>query len=188
MTTGLGNRTGIRNATFERPRDESRRRESEDGRNDRNLLELLQELRTASTGVPVLFGFLLALPFSARFAHLDLNQRHLYIAVILTAALAAAPVSAPVAYHRLNLRHHRKARFLQVANMLALTKLATIATSICGAALLVSSSVANGPAGPAVSLTAASMFVGFWLVLPLSGRRQSANMEGPEKHRPGTRP
>ena len=99
-------------------KDDPGRSESEEERDDRNVAELLQELRVASIGVQVLFGFLLSLPFSARFGRLDLNQRHLYLAVVLLAASSTAQLSAPVAYHRMVFRRHRKAQLLRVANVL----------------------------------------------------------------------
>lgn len=82
------------------------RDESQEEREDRNLMELLQELRAAGLGVQVLFGFLLALPFGQRFIKLGPDQRHLYFAVLILAALATAQLSAPVAYHRIVFRQH----------------------------------------------------------------------------------
>ena len=101
-------------------RDDPGRHETEEEREDRNLMELLQELRVAGIGVQVLFGFLLSLPFTARFARIDGTQRHLYIASLLMAALATGLLSAPVAYHRLVFRQHKKAPLLRVANAMAL--------------------------------------------------------------------
>src|SRR5947208_8469019 len=83
------------------------RHETEAERLDRNLGELLQELRVAGLGVQVLFGFLLAMPFSNRFDSLDPEQRRLYLAVLLFAALATALLTAPVAYHRIVFRRHQ---------------------------------------------------------------------------------
>src|SRR6516165_4941487 len=77
-------------------------------RDDRNLIELLQELRVASLGVQVLFGFLLALPFTSRFAQLSHAQRGLYMASLVLAAISTALLLGPVAYHRLVSGRHRK--------------------------------------------------------------------------------
>lgn len=162
---------------FKQAHDDPGRHETEEERDDRNLMELLQELRVASIGVQVLFGFLLALPFSARFGRLSVNQRHLYVAVILSAALATAQLSAPVAYHRLVFRHHRKAELLRTANVLALTGLATVGVSICGSVLLVTSAVVNGVAVPLLCLATVSMFVGLWVMVPLSGRRRTVGRD-----------
>jgi hypothetical protein len=69
-------------------------------RDDRNLAELLQELRVAGLGVQVLFGFLLSLPFTNRFTRLSQGQRDLYLASLVLAAVATALLLGPVAYHR----------------------------------------------------------------------------------------
>src|ERR1700722_7151993 len=118
--------TQVQGLNRDQAQDDPGRKETEEERDDRNLMELLQELRVASIGIQVLFGFLLALPFSVRFNRLSLNQRHLYVAVFLLPAGAPALLSAPVAYHRLNFRHHRKMELLRTANVLALTGLATV--------------------------------------------------------------
>jgi len=101
--------------------DDPGRDESEAQRDDRNLAELLQELRVAGLGVQVLFGFLLSLPFTVRFVKLTSWQRHLYVASLLLAALSTALLCGPVAYHRLVFRRHEKDRLLRAANVMALT-------------------------------------------------------------------
>ena len=150
--------------------DDPGRHESEEQREDRNLMELLQELRVASIGVQVLFGFLLALPFTNRFGALSPAQRHLYVAVLVLTALATAQLSGPVAFHRMVFRQHKKARLLKVANLLALTGLATVGISITGAVLLVTSFVLRGVAVPVLVTIVAAAFVVMWLVIPLFAR------------------
>lgn len=66
------------------------RREPKSVRDDRNLAELLQELRVAGLGVQVLSGFLLSLPFTSRFERLGGGQRDLYVAAVTLAAVALA--------------------------------------------------------------------------------------------------
>src|ERR1700739_3573468 len=95
------------------PRDES-----EAQRDDRNLIELLQELRVAGLGVQVLFGFLLSIPFTTRFEKLTHAQRGLYVVSLLLAAISTALLLAPVAYHRLVFRQHRKEQLVKDANIL----------------------------------------------------------------------
>jgi hypothetical protein len=157
-------------------RSDPGRRESEEEREDRNFMELLQELRVAAIGVQVLFGFLLSLPFTARFARLDRNQRHLYIVSLLLAALATALLSAPVAYHRLVFRQHKKARLVAVANAMALGGLATVGLAISSAVLLVSGFVLRGVAVPIIAAATIGMFVVLWLFVPiLFGRLEAAD-------------
>jgi len=100
------------------------RNESEAERDDRNLMELLQELRVAGLGVQVLFGFLLSLPFTDGFAKLSHAQRGLYIADLVLAAVATVLLVGPVAYHRLVFRQHLKEPLVIVANKMAIAGLA----------------------------------------------------------------
>jgi putative flippase GtrA len=146
------------------------RSESTAERDDRNLAELLQELRVAGLGVQVLFGFLLAIPFTTRFGRLSDPQRDLYVAALVLAALATALLLAPVAYHRLVFRQRQKERLVRAANRLALAGLAVVALAVATSVGLVLSYVLA--AGPAIGLTVAIgvMFAGLWLVLPLSRR------------------
>jgi O-antigen/teichoic acid export membrane protein len=154
--------------------DDPGRQESEAERDDRNMAELLQELRVAGLGVQVLFGFLLALPFSARFDQLNQAQRDLYLVTLLLAALATALLSAPVAYHRLVFRRHLKGQLLRAANVMALLGLGAVGLAISAAVLLVVGFVEHGPVVPAVAVVTVAVFIGLWFVFPMSRR-----------HRPG---
>src|SRR5277367_101040 len=127
----------------EPPRDD-RRAESEASRDDRNLAELLQELRVAGLGVQVLFGFLLGLPFTLKFGQLSTAQRDLYSGEVVLAALATALLVGPVAYHRLVFRQHQKEHLVRIANAMAICGLATVALAISGAVLLIVSYVLPG--------------------------------------------
>jgi hypothetical protein len=139
-------------------------------------MELLQELRVAAIGVQVLFGFLLSLPFTARFPRLDSYQRHLYIVSLLLAALATALLSAPVAYHRLVFRQHKKARLVSLANTMALGGLAAVGLAISSAVLLVSGFVLRGVAVPIIAAATVGIFVALWLLVPvLFGRFEAAD-------------
>jgi hypothetical protein len=148
--------------------------ETETERYDRNLMELLQELRVAGLGVQVLFGFLLALPFTTRFVKLSHAQRGLYVASLLLAALSTALLMAPVAYHRLVFRHHQKQPLVQAANILALLGLASVGLAISASVLLVVSYVDSGAPVVIISVLTVCVFAGLWFVLPLVRRRYSA--------------
>src|SRR6266566_10034800 len=115
--------------------------ETEAERDDRNLAELLQELRVAGLGVQVLFGFLLSLPFTTRFVKLTHPERGLYIASILMAVISIALLLGPVAYHRIVFRQHEKERLVKDANIMAITGLAAVGLAITAAVLLVVSYV-----------------------------------------------
>ena len=157
-------------------RDDPGRQETEEERADRNLTDLLQELRVAGLGVQVLFGFLLSLPFTARFTDLDGRKRVVYVASLLMSALSTALLSAPVAYHRLVFRQHQKDRLLRAANVLALLGLGTVGCAISTAVLLVVSVVDHGAAVPVIGGLTVATFAGLWFVLPLA-RRPSAKAE-----------
>jgi hypothetical protein len=146
--------------------------ESEDERINRNVAELLQELRVASLGVQVLFGFLLSLPFTNRFGQLDHAQRILYQVSLLLAAGATALLAAPVAYHRIVFRRHEKRRLLAVSNALALCGLAVVGLAISTAVWLVVSVVDSGAVVPVLAAVMPVVFVALWFVLPLVGRLQ----------------
>jgi hypothetical protein len=149
------------------------RNESEAERDDRNLAELLQELRVAGLGVQVLFGFLLSLPFTVRFVKLSHDQRQLYVASLLFAALSTALLCGPVAYHRLVFRRHEKGRLLRAANAMALAGLAAVALAISSAVLLVVGVVEKGAPVPIIGGATLAAFVVLWLAFPLSQRGPS---------------
>jgi hypothetical protein len=152
--------------------DPSRAEETDAERADRNLVELLQELRVAALGVQVLFGFLLSLPFTSRFSQLDATQRALYGISIGSSAIATALLVTPVAYHRLVFRQHQKEQLLRVSNGLALGGLAAVGIAITTALSLIFDVVYRGlPAALAGgAIIAAYLFV--WVLLPVSGRRR----------------
>jgi len=140
-------------------------------RDDRNLIELLQELRVAGLGVQVLFGFMLALPFTTKFVKLSQPQRDLYVASLLLAAISTALLMAPVAYHRLVFRRHQKEALVKDANVMALCGLAAVGLAISGAVLLVVSYVDQGLPAVIIAVLVVCLFAGLWFALPLARRR-----------------
>jgi O-antigen/teichoic acid export membrane protein len=142
-------------------------------RNNRNLSDLLQELRVAGLGVQVLFGFLLALPFTVRFTKLDSAQQDLYTATLLCTALSTALLISPVAYHRWVFRRHEKGRLLKMANVLALLGLASVALAISLAIWLIMSFIGASWIVTALSATTSAMFALLWFVLPIVDRLRS---------------
>ena len=148
------------------------RNESEEERNDRNLGELLQELRVAGLGVQVLFGFLLSLPFTNQFKKLGSGQRDLYLATLMLAAVATALLLGPVAYHRLVFRQRQKERLVRAANVMAIAGLATVGLAVSSAVLLVTWFVAGGLAGILIAVLVVLMFGLLWFAFPLVNRRR----------------
>lgn len=151
---------------------ESGRVETPQQRADRNLAELLQELRVALPGVQVLFAFLLTVPFSQRFEELTQFQENLYFGILLGAALSTALFIAPTAGHRLLFRMQQKEYLVLVANRLALVGLAVLAVSMCGVILLISDLLFDAVACVVITTLSALVFAGLWYVGPLLRRQQ----------------
>ncbi len=148
-----------------------RRDESEAERDDRNLAELLQELRVAGLGVQVLFGFLLSLPFTTRFTRLSHGQRDLYLGSLVLSAVATALLLGPVAYHRLVFRHGQKEGLVQAANVMAILGLAAVGLAVTAAVLLVTGYVAGGLTAALITALVFCVFGGLWFAFPLARRR-----------------
>ena len=144
--------------------------ESDSERLNRNLAELLQELRVAGLGVQVLFGFMLALPFTTRFVDWRVRQRSLYLADLTVAAGAIMLLGGPVAYHRILFRQHEKAELVRASNTMALLGLLAVALAVTGAVLLVSSYVAGTVDSIVISAGVGLSFVTAWGALPLRTR------------------
>jgi Family of unknown function (DUF6328) len=142
--------------------------ESEAERDDRNLADLLQELRVAGLGIQIIFGYLLALPFTSKFSALGPGQRALYLATLLLAAVATALLVGPVAYHRLVFRRHLKRHLVGAANVMAILGLATVGLTISAAVLLVASYVVHGAPAVIIGVFVVCLFAGLWFVYPLT--------------------
>ncbi len=147
------------------------REETEEERLDRNLTELLAEMRVAITGVQVLFAFLLIVPFNARFSELSDLQRYLYLVSLLGAGSATVALVAPIAHHRATFRLQDKGHIVRGANRFALIGLACLAVSMTAAVTLVTSTVFGTLAGVLSAAGATLAFTAFWVVLPLGRRR-----------------
>lgn len=151
----------------ERP---SGRDESEAERLDRNLGELLQELRVALPGVQVLFAFLLAVPFQQNFEKVSEFEKKIYFATLLLTAISAALLIAPSAYHRLTFRYQQKHRLVFISNRLAIAGLAVLALAMTCAVLLITHLLFGTVETIIVTVAILSMFVVLWAVLPLKRR------------------
>ena len=149
------------------------RRETLPQRDDRNFLELIQELRVVGLGVQVLFGFLLSLPFTVRFGALSGGQRDLYIASITLSAVATVLLLGPVAYHRLVFREGMKESLVRFSNAMAISGLAAVAGAVLTAVFLVIGYVAGTLPAALITALVGVMLCGLWFALPLS-RRQHA--------------
>ena len=136
----------------ERPQEEETPKE----RADRELIELLNELRVVLPGITVLLGFLLAVPFARGWTRVTEFQRDVFLVAFLATAVSVALFTAPSSYHRLRFRHGNKERLLRVGNRFAIAGIAAAAVSLEAVVLLVTDFVASR--GFAIAATA-SLFV-----------------------------
>ena len=141
---------------------------------NRELIELLNELRVALPGVQVLFAFLLTVPFSDRFETLTSTQRALYFATMVGTTIATALFMAPTSYHRLRFRQGDKERILRDSNVFAIVGIGSMAVSITLAITLVADLLFGVAAAAAVGVAAILLMGGLWFVYPLSRRAREA--------------
>lgn len=153
------------------PASTSGRDETSEQRADRNLVELLGELRVALPGVQVLFAFLLIVPFNQRFDDVTTLQRDLYLATLVCTGFASAFLIAPSMHHRLEFQHGDKEHLVKVANQLTIIGLTLVAFAMTGVMALLTDFV-FGTATMVVATTAIALaFALLWFGLPLRRRR-----------------
>jgi hypothetical protein len=146
--------------------DGAERDETATERADRNWGELLQELRVTQTGLQILTGFLLTVPFQQRFGELDPTLRVVFLLALGLAVLSTVLVVAPVASHRVLFRRRAKAELVAVADRLTKAGLATLALTIVAVVFLVFGFVAGTTAAVVASLVALAFFLVQWVVMP----------------------
>ena len=134
---------------------------------NRNWTELVQELRAIQVGVQVLIGFLLAVPYTDRFATLDHFAKVAYLAVLSLAVAATAAVLAPIAYHRILFRRALRPWLVETANTVARAGLVLAALAMCGVVFLAFDLAVGTVAGVGAAVVAVVGYVVLWLVVPL---------------------
>ena len=147
------------------------RNETEPERYDRNLTELMGELRVALPGVQVLFGFLLVAPFNARFGHTTHFERRLYFAALLLTLLASILLIAPTMIHRLEFRQGHKAYVVELGNRLTVAGLTVLAAAMTCAIALVTHYLFGQTTTIVTTIVTACAFALVWFALPLRRRR-----------------
>jgi len=155
----------------------SGRDESEGERLDRNLAELLQELRVALPGVQVLFAFLLAVPFQTGFKEISAFQEKVFFITLLCTAISAALLISPTAYHRMTFRRQQKKHLISVDNRLAIAGMGFLALAMTGAIMLITDLLYGTAATLTFSAAALTMFVVLWGLLPLRRRFKSGEQD-----------
>lgn len=146
--------------------------ESADERLTRNLDELLQELRVTQTGSQIMAGFLLTVPFSARYAELSDAQVRCYLAVLCGAVVSTGLVVAPVAFHRLLFHQHERRWIVESAHTAARAGLAMLALTSAGVLGLVFDVTVGTVPALVAFVVALLFFATVWLVLPAARREE----------------
>jgi hypothetical protein len=147
-------------------RSEDSSGESRKERIDRELMELLNELRVALPGVQFLFAFLLVVPFQQRGAQLTDFQRDVYFATLLAAAVATGLLIAPAAQHRVLFRQHDKEALLRRSNRSAFLGLTVLALAIVGAILLVTDVLFDLTLAWSTAAVVGALLVWWWIAVP----------------------
>ena len=141
--------------------------ETEKGRLDRELLELLNELRVVLPGVQALFAFLLIVPFNERFAAASDTERGVYLVALLASAIACVLFITAPAFHRLRFRRHDKAQLLRIGNRCAIAGLAALAVAMVAGLFLVTEVLFGARVGVAVAAALAVPMAVLWWLVPL---------------------
>ena len=145
----------------------------------RNWDELLQEIRVTQTGVQILTGFLLTVPFSNRFDDLTAFQKDVYLAVLAGSVLTTGLVVAPVAMHRVLFRQRRRALLVEWGNRFAMSGLALLALTVSGVVLLVVDLVVGSTAGWVAGAALLLVLTTLWAVLPRVADRVDESPRNP---------
>jgi uncharacterized membrane protein YhaH (DUF805 family) len=141
--------------------------EDEEGRRDRELIELLNELRVALPGVQVLFAFLLAVPFAGGFADVTRAQRNAYMLALLSTLAGSVFLIAPTTFHRIRFRDRDKEQLLQLSNRFAITGAVFLATGMTASVFLVTDFIYSAATSAILSVLTAGLFAVVWFGLPL---------------------
>jgi cation transport ATPase len=150
--------------------DDAERSEEEQERLNRQMTELLTELRVAMPGVQVLFAFLLAVPFQQRFEIVNSFQRGIYLVTLLAAATATAFFIAPSAYHRIAFQQHEKERIIRMGTRQFVFGLVALAVAMNGAVLLVTDVLFQAPTAIVTTVGVGALFLWLWFGIGLSRR------------------
>ncbi len=139
----------------------------EERKRDRQMIELLNELRVALPGVQILFAFLLTVPFSVRFGDLSAFQRDVYYVTLIATALSAACLIAPSAAHRLRFHKGEREWIVETANELMIAGLVFLAIALGGSELLITDLMFEGARVWIYTGAVGAIIVGLWFVRPL---------------------
>jgi hypothetical protein len=149
------------------------RDETEAQRLDRNWSSLLQELRVTQTGVQLLTGFLLTIPFQQRFTQIDGTMKTVYLVTVACSLGATVLLVAPVGMHRVLFRRHRLDAIVSVSHACAVAGLVLLGFALTGVAIVIFDTVAGPDAGWIAGGCTLAAFIVFWFLIPLPLRRRA---------------
>lgn len=160
-------------------RNQQDRNETPTERLDRNWTDLLQELRVVQTGVQLLTGFLLTLPFQQKFPSLSDGERRVYMAAVAASILATGFLQAPVSVHRALFRRHRRKETVALAHRLAIIGIVFLACAIVSVTTLIFDVLLGWTEGLVFGGLAAALLLTLWLAIPWSVRLRSPSQPPP---------
>jgi amino acid transporter len=147
--------------------EQARDDETPKERADRELIELLNELRVVLPGVTVLLAFLLAVPFANGWTRVTAFQRDVFVVAFLSTAVSVALLTAPSSYHRLRFRHGNKERIVRIGNRLTIAGIVASAVSLLAVVVLVMDSVVSKGAAIAAAAALFAVIAVLWYGLAL---------------------
>ena len=168
-------RSGTGAPSGDGPRDDD---EAPEERLNRELIELLNELRVALPGVQVLFAFLLTVPFSDRFLELTASQRAFYFTTFVGTTIATGLFMAPTAYHRIRFREGDKERMLQTANRFAIVGIAFLTLSVTMAVVLTADLLFGLATAVLIGLGTFAFLVWVWFAIPVARKIRDEDERG----------
>jgi O-antigen/teichoic acid export membrane protein len=154
------------------------RHETELERLDRNWGDLLQELRVVQTGVQLLTGFLLTLPFQQKFSTLSTAERTVYLIAVATSIVATGFLQAPVSVHRALFRRHRRKETVELAHKLAIVGIATLGCAVVAVATLIFEVLLGWSWATLAAIITAALLLVLWLIVPWTVRARSPRPPG----------
>lgn len=140
-------------------------------RTDRNLVELLQEVRVVQTGVQILFGFLLTIAFQPKFAKLSSFQKGVYLGTLVAAATTLIMLTAPSSWHRILFRQGDKEHLVSIANRFTVLGLAAMGLTMVGVVMLLSDLAFPSWLTALITAVAVLACSVLWYAMPLARRR-----------------
>jgi hypothetical protein len=146
---------------------ETGREETEDERVDRNLQEMLGELRVALPGVQVLFAFLLVVPFNQRFTEVTQFQKTVFFVTLLCTTASTLCLIAPTTHHRLEFRQQHKQEIVSTGNRVVILGLLLLAVAMTGAVMLITDFLYGSTTTVVASAAVGAAFLLIWYAIPL---------------------